>query len=318
MIRGPTLGGIFLAASIVPAAPNPVFPGADPHALVMGDEYWIYPTEARSGAPLFAAYSSKNLCDWKRRGVVLRLADVRWVNDDQAPRHAAWAPGVAARDGKIYFYFSVGPQNPTPSRIGVAVGNRPEGPFEDSGRVLITGDAAFEAIDPMAFLDRKSGAAFLYAGGSAGSKLRVWELAPEMVRLKRECPVEQPPHFTEGAFMHERQGVYYLSYSHGKWNDASYSVHYATGPSPLGPWEYRGAILESDERRKGPGHHAILRNPSTDEWFIVYHRWETSQSSGPYRGARQIAIEPLRYRRDGALERVRMTDVAPRPSPISK
>jgi Beta-xylosidase len=299
---------LLLTAAFIPndLVANPLFAGADPHAAVFGKEYWIYPTEARSREPLFAAYSSRDLQKWERRGVVLKLSDVSWIKDDGAPRHYAWAPGIAAKDGKGYFYYSVGPQNPTPSRIGVAVGDRPEGPFQDIGKPLITGGDGFEAIDPMVFID-KDGTPYLYAGGSAGAKLRVWKLKPNMIELDEEIEVGTPPEFTEGAFMHERNGIYYLSYSHGRYNDSSYSVHYATAPSPTGPWEYRGRILESDARRKGPGHHAFIMNPTTKEWFIVYHRWETSEPNGPYRGQRQIAIDRVQYNADGTIKPIEMT-----------
>ncbi len=266
---------------------------------------------------LFKAYSSKDLQAWEDRGIVLDFADVPWIKEDGRPNHGAWAPAILEHDGKFYFYYSVGPQTETlPSRIGVASGDRPEGPFEDSGKPLVTGGQGFEAIDPMAFTDPKTGTSYLYAGGSAGAKLRIWELGPDLMSLKREIPVETPPKFTEGSFMHERNGVYYLSYSHGKWNNSSYSVHYATAPSPTGPWTYRGQILGSDATHQGPGHHSFIRNPRTGEWFIVYHRWDTSNPAGPYKGSRKIAIEPSSYRDDGAIVPIKMTDTSPSASPL--
>ena len=52
----------------------------------------------------------------------------------------------------------------------------------------------------------RSGKSYFYAGGSAGAKLRVFELNEDMVSFAREIPVETPPQFTEGAFMHYREG----------------------------------------------------------------------------------------------------------------
>lgn len=292
-----------------PALANPLLDGADPHAAVFGSTYWLYPTGPRSQS--FTVYSSQDLRRWEKHDVILDFKDVGWIEDDGAPRHYAWAPAIAARNGKGYFYYSVGPQGPTPSRIGVAVGDKPEGPFVDSGKPLITGGDGFEAIDPMVFIDPKDDRAYLYAGGSAGAKLRVWELKPDMVNIEREIPVETPPNFTEGAFMHVRDGIYYLSYSHGSWNNSSYSVHYATADSPVGPWTYRGCILQSDATHKGPGHHSFVRNPRTGEEFIVYHRWETSKKEGPYHGSRKIAIDRVRYGPGGVIEPIKMTDNAP-------
>lgn len=307
-----------LLAGIAAAPPqqgNPQFEGADPHALMIGNELWVFPTGGPGGswsADRFGAFSTRDLRNWQSRGVLIRREDIAWIGNDGAPEHFLWAPAVATRDGRWYFYYSVGPQNPTPSRIGVAVADRPEGPYRDSGRPLVTGELVrdgkgFEAIDPMVYRDPRSGIAYLYAGGSAGATLRVWELAPDMVTIARQIPVATPPKFTEGAFMHERGGTYYLSYSHGRWNGPDYSVHYATAPSPTGPWTYRGAILTSDARRKGPGHHSFVETPR-GETLIVYHRWERPSGPAPFRGERQVAVDRVSYARDGSIRTIRMTD----------
>src|SRR3546814_9549657 len=77
--------------------------------------------------------------------------------------------------------------------------------------------------------------------------------------------------------MPERGSTYYLSYSSCIYRHDSYQVHYATAPSPTGPWAYRGKIVESDARFKGPGHHAFLHDPADGGWYIAYHRWERSE-----------------------------------------
>ena len=295
---------------VPPASANPLLPGADPHAMVVGDTVWIYPTWSdESRGQRFFAFSATDatLTHWQRHGPVLDFADVTWIKDDGQERHHAWAPSVLEQNGKYYFYYSVGPQHPTPSRIGAAVGDRPQGPFHDSGKPLLTGDEHFEAIDPMVFTDPKSGKTFLYAGGSAGAKLRVFELKPDLTSLDHEVPVETPPNFTEGVFMHFRDGRYYLSYSHGGWQRSSYSVHYATADSPVGPWTYHGAILTSDATRKGPGHHSFIRQPGTQQWLIVYHRWENQTGDGPYQGSRQVCIDRVDFESTGLIRPIVMT-----------
>lgn len=294
---------------------NPILPGADPHGIVAGETVWIYPTWSDEPTRRrFFAFSSTNLTTWRRHGPVLDLEDVGWIKDDGAKIHYAWAPGVLERGGKWYFYYSVGPQNPTPSRIGVAVGESPGGPFRDSGKPLLTGGDGFEAIDPMAFTDPKSGSTFLYVGGSAGARLRVFEMNPDLVSFAREVAVETPPKFTEGAFMHVSDGVYYLSYSHGGWRHASYSVHYAIADSPTGPWRYQGAVLTSDATRKGPGHHSFISLPSGGGWRILYHRWEGQSGDGPYQGSRQICLDEVEYDAHGMIKPIRMTTGSREPS----
>ncbi len=311
------LGALLLLSSAGDAlAGNPQFQGADPHAMFIDGALWVFPTGGPGGswtADRFGAFSSRDLKTWRSHGELIRRDQIRWIGDDGARDHFLWAPGVARANGKWYLYYSVGPQNPTPSRIGVAVADRPAGPYRDSGRPLVTGGNGFEAIDPMVFIDRRSGRNYLYAGGSAGARLRVWRLKPDMVTIDREERVGQPPDFTEGAFMHERAGVYYLSYSHGHWNGPDYSVHYATAPSPLGPWRYRGAILTSDATHQGPGHHSFVRTPR-GEWLIVYHRWEQASAPMPLQGERQIAIDRVTYAKDGTIRPIVMTSgmAAPR------
>lgn len=299
---------------------NPQFEGADPHAMMIGHELWVFPTGGPGGswaADRFGAFSSRDLRHWTPRGQLIRRDDIGWIKDDGAPEHFLWAPGVATRGGKWYLYYSVGPQNPTPSRIGVAVSDGPEGPYRDSGKPLVTGELVkngrgFEAIDPMVFQDAPSGKTYLYAGGSAGATLRVWELRHDMTSIAREVKVATPPNFTEGAFMHERGGTYYLSYSHGRWNGPDYSVHYATAPSPTGPWRYRGVILTADAKHVGPGHHSFVEAPN-GETLIVYHRWEQPGGAYPLKGERMVAVDRVTYAKDGAILPVRMTDGAASP-----
>jgi beta-xylosidase len=302
---------VFTLAWVQPAAAqwsNPIMPGADPHAMVVGQTVWIYPTWDKADGKHFYAFSSTDLRSWQRHGPVLGFEDVRWIKDDGRDDHRAWAPGVVERGSKFYFYYSVGPQGETPSRIGVGVGEQPGGPFRDSGRPLLSGGHGFEAIDPMVFADPKSGQHYLYAGGSAGATLRVFELNDDMVSFAREVKVETPPNFTEGSFIHYHGGRYHLTYSHGGWRDSSYSVHYATAASATGPWQYRGAILTSDATHKGPGHHSFIRSPLTGEWLIVYHRWDQVPGDGPYRGSRQVCIDRIEYDAEGFLKPIRMTD----------
>ena len=308
------LAALAFVACNAPATANPILNGADPDCAVFDNTYWLYPTgNVRGGG--FKAYSSNDLRTWSDRGVILNFKNVPWINDDGRKSHGAWAPGILKSNDKFYLYYSVGPQDAQhPSRIGVAVADKPQGPFKDSGKMLVTGGNGFEAIDPMAFADPKSGSVYLYAGGSAGAKLRVWELNDDRVSLKREVEVETPKEFTEGAFMHERDGVYYLSYSHGGWNTPGYSVHYATADSPTGPWQYRGRILASDATHKGPGHHSFVKNPKSGEWFIVYHRYETKSDDSPVKGGRKIAVDLIEYNADGTIKPVTMTDT---PGPVS-
>ena len=305
-----------LAGASDSSSHNPLFPGADPDMISACGSWWLFSTNQGPGprreftSRLFA-WRSSNLRHWVQTDPILRIESIPWINEDGASEHYLWAPSVTASNGRFYLFYSVGPQGSTPSRLGVAVARQPAGPYVDSGRPLLTGGNGFEAIDPMVFRDPRSGVSYLYAGGSAGARLRVFEMEQSLLALKREVPVETPRNFTEGAFMHERNGIYYLSYSHGRFNGPDYSVHYSTAPSALGPWTYRGAVLTSDERHQGPGHHSFIRSAASGEWFIAYHRWDRTDTIPPFTGMRMIAIERIGYDREGRIIPVRMTDGPP-------
>ncbi|WP_160168561.1 family 43 glycosylhydrolase [Catenovulum agarivorans] len=286
---------------------------ADPHAMVENGTVYIYPTHGQWKRQ-FYAFSSTNLVDWQKHGPILDFDDIKWLPDNKRP----WAPGTIKRNGKYYFYYSAGPM---PSNIGVAVSDSPVGPFKDSGVALVKDqnqhkDPAkrngprFEAIDAMPYKDPQSGKYYLYAGGSAGSTLRVFELNDDMISIKQEIKVDTPEKFTEGAFIHYHNGMYHFTYSHGRFNKANYSIYYSTSQSPTGPWTFRGNLMKSDEHFKGPGHHSIIRSEKTGKWYMVYHRWENVEGEGPYRNPdnrRKTAIEEMFYDDNGFIKPINMT-----------
>ena len=96
------------------------------------------------GRRAFRAGSSKDLIEWKNEGVILDFGkDLTWA------KTRAWAPCIATKNGKYYFYFSADRQ------IGVAVADKPTGPFRDPlGKPLIPRDSYdCQVIDPMVFVD---------------------------------------------------------------------------------------------------------------------------------------------------------------------
>lgn len=202
----PRAGNIGIAAT----TGNPMLPGdtPDPHIAVLDGKYWLYPT----GGGQFRAYSSFDLTNWVDEGVVLDLGPgVSWTDRN------GWAPAIVFRNGKYYFYYSA--NGPAPdSKIGVAVGNSPRGPFTDKGVPLVHSTSTVEAIDPMVFVD-DDGQAYLYYGGSAGSNLAIVKLNSDMTSLAGTPVVRTPSYFTEAPFMHKPNGIYYMTYSNGRWYD---------------------------------------------------------------------------------------------------
>ncbi|MHC5902992.1 family 43 glycosylhydrolase [Streptomyces sp. S6] len=275
---------------------SPVLPGlnADPNIVRFGDTFYIYPTtdgfDGWSGTK-FKAYSSKDLVHWTDHGVVLDLGpDVAWADS------RAWAPTIAQKNGKYYFYFCAD------ANIGVAVADSPTGPFMDAlGKPLLkAGQLPGQMIDPAAFTD-DDGTTYLYWGNG---RAYVAKLNPDMKSLDMATVKDiTPSGYNEGSFVVKRGGTYYFMWSENDTRDVDYRVAYATGPSPTGPWTKRGVILEKDLALgiKGPGHHSVVQVPNSDDWYIAYHRFAIPGGDGTHR---ETTIDRMEFDKDGLIKKV--------------
>ncbi|MGW0333962.1 family 43 glycosylhydrolase [Streptomyces sp. NPDC003011] len=294
---------------------SPALPGlnADPDVHHLNGEYWIYPTTDGFqgwGGTRFKAYSSKDLVHWKDHGVILDLGpDVAWADK------YAWAPAIAERDGKYYFYFCAEQQ------IGVAVADSPAGPFKDAlGKPLVAkgGSLSGQMIDPAVFTD-DDGQAYLYWGNGRGY---VVPLNDDMVSFDASRVKDiTPDDFREGSFVIKRKGTYYFMWSEDDTRSENYHVAYATGPSPLGPWTKRGTILSKRPEYGilGTGHHSVVNAPGTDDWYVVYHRFALNGPGRPGGDGmhRETTVDRLEFAADGTIKPVVPTleSIAPVRSP---
>lgn len=132
----------------------------DPYILLASDgTYYMYGTGG-GAVDGFCAYSSDDLVHWKKEGQVYRgNVEGSWAVS------SFWAPEVYERNGKFYMFFSADwRENPTNEeenfRIGVAVADRPTGPFREmSDRPLF--DPGYPAIDGNIYVDA-DGRNYLY------------------------------------------------------------------------------------------------------------------------------------------------------------
>ena len=256
-------------------APQPALPGlyADPNITVFNHKFYIYPTTdgiAGWGATSFTCWSSDNLIDWKNEGVILDLpTDLTWA------KVHAWAPTIAFKNNKYYYYYSAD------VNIGVAVADKPTGPFKDPIRrpLIAKGTRGGQMIDPMVFLD-DDGSAYLYFGQG---QCNVVKLNDDMISCDTSKIISfKPEGYNEGPFMIKRKGIYYLMWSEYDTRDPRYSIAYATSASPLGPFKKAEGIsvLKGKGIVKGAGHHSVVQVPGKDEWYIAYHRFKIPDGNG--------------------------------------
>ena len=249
-------------------------------------------------------------------GEALHLRDVPWASRQM------WAPDAAFRDGRYYLYFPARDKEAI-FRIGVAIADRPEGPFAPEPQPIV---GSF-SIDPCAFRD-DDGEFYLVFGGSWGGQLQCWTngkfhpgikeppddalaLCPKIARLTADMrQFVAPPQdavivdengarlksgdrsrrFFEGPWLHKYRGTYYLSYSTG---DTHYLV-YATSDRPTGPFTFRGRIL--NPVLGWTTHHSIVEFDG--RWWLYYH---DASLSGGVSHKRSVKVRELFYEADGSI-----------------
>lgn len=305
---------------------------ADPSAHVFEGRLYIYPShDIDGGAPFDDEGGHFGMEDYHVLrmdtpdgevtdcGVVLHVRDVPWADRQM------WAPDAASRDGRYYLYFPAKDDSGL-FRIGVAVSDRPEGPFS-AEREPIPGAYS---IDPAVFQD-DDGTHYLYFGGIWGGQLQKYRenhydasheepagdapaLGPRIARLDasmtalaeptREVvildeigkPLRADDHarrFFEGPWMHKYEGRYYLSYSTGN----THLLCYAVSDDPYGPFRHAGVILKPVVG--WTTHHSICAFGG--QWHLFYH---DALHSGGVTHLRTAKCTVLHHESDGSIRTI--------------
>ncbi|TPG66489.1 glycoside hydrolase family 43 protein [Hymenobacter nivis] len=294
------------------AAHNPIFPGwyADPEAAIFGKQYWIYPTfSAPYNQQVYLdAFSSPDLVHWTKHPHVLDTARVKWAH------RAMWAPAIVEKGGKYYLFFGANdyhPEKPNepPGGIGVAVADNPAGPFKDYlGKPLVgTVEHGAQPIDQFVFKDADGKYYLIYGGWGHCNIAQLKADFTGFVPFADGTTFKSitPQGYVEGPVMFRRQGKYYFMWSEGGWTGPDYSVAYAVGDSPFGPFQRVGKILAQDLKvGTGAGHHAVIQVPGTDRWYIAYHRHPLGDADGNHR---EVCIDEMHFDKAGRILPVKIT-----------
>ncbi|MYN26789.1 glycoside hydrolase family 43 protein [Duganella levis] len=305
-----------LAGLLAPAtqAANPILPKvftADPAAFVENGTVYLYvghdqatPADKDYVMKEWRLYSSCDMKNWTDRGSPIQPSAFKWA----IGKVDAWAADITKRDGKYYFYATVDHASIPGRAIGVAVSDKPEGPFVDArGSALITNNMTLETqiawddIDPAIFQD-DDGQAYLYWGNSV---LKWAKLKANMIELDGPIHTVGVERFTEASYLHKHNGTYYLSYS----REFPEETAYMTGPSATGPWTYRGVIMSKNVKVKTI-HQAIVEFNGKN--YIIYHNAKLP-GGGEYR--RSVAVEEFAYNADGTIPFIKQTKEGPAANP---
>ncbi|WP_443946427.1 glycoside hydrolase family 43 protein [Pedobacter sp. AW1-32] len=294
---------------------NPIFPGwyADPEAAVFNKQYWVYPTySAKYKEQVFMdAFSSKDLTNWKKHSHVLDTANVKWANK------ALWAPAIVEKDKKYYLFFGANDiqSDNEVGGIGVAVADKPEGPFKDHlGKPLV--DKFYngaQPIDQFVFKDKDGQYYLIYGGWGHCNIAKLNNDFTGFIPFEDGTTFKEitPEHYVEGPYMFMRDGKYYFMWSEGGWTGPDYCVAYAVSDSPFGPFKRVGKILEQDASiARGAGHHSLFINQKKGKYYIVYHRRPLTETDGNHR---ETCIDEMYFDEKGNILPVKITNEGVKP-----
>lgn len=307
-------------------------PDSEAHVMPNGKLYIYGSYDDREDVYCSEKYhvvSTPDLEHWTVHGVSFAGGDVPWFGDPDAPHYPGidwthptpfiqkmladmglsadkekfekkgngpdppllFAPDAVYRDGKYYLYFCMKDDSE-----GVAVSDRPEGPFCDPVQLPCGG------IDPAVFMD-DDGQAYYYWGQLFSHGVR---LNPDMVSFDRDAVVddlvtEEEHFFHEGSSMRKIGDTYYYVYADMERGKPT-ALGYATGKSPLGPFTYRGIIIDNDGCDPASWNNHGSIECVNGQWYVFYHRCSRGTQEH-----RRLCIEPIHINADGSIDEVKMT-----------
>lgn len=306
---------------------------ADPSVHVFNGRLYIYPSHDReSGIPENDNGDHFDMNDYHvlstddvmhgeivDHGVALKVADITWAG------RQLWDCDIACKDGKYYLYFPLKDRNDI-FRMGVAISDKPEGPFIPQPDPI----RGSYSIDAAVFRD-DDGSYYMYFGGIWGGQLqryhdnkaiespclpadnepalpsRVVKLSDNMLEFAEEPrPVivlgedgkplfaGDPHRFFEASWMHKYKGKYYFSYSTGN----THLLCYAVGDNPYGPFTYQGVILTPVVG--WTTHHSIAEYKG--KWYLFHH---DCVPSGGKTWLRSLKVVELEYDEEGKIQTIK-------------
>lgn len=306
---------------------------ADPSVHVFNGRLYIYPSHDReSGIPENDNGDHFDMNDYHvlstddvmhgeivDHGVALKVADIPWAG------RQLWDCDIACKDGKYYLYFPLKDRNDI-FRMGVAISDKPEGPFIPQPDPI----RGSYSIDAAVFRD-DDGSYYMYFGGIWGGQLqryrdnkaienpclpadnepalpsRVVKLSDNMLEFAEEPrPVivlgedgkplfaGDPHRFFEASWMHKYKGKYYFSYSTGD----THLLCYAVGDNPYGPFIYQGVILTPVVG--WTTHHSIAEYKG--KWYLFHH---DCVPSGGKTWLRSLKVVELEYDEEGKIQTIK-------------
>lgn len=273
---------------------NPILRGDNPDPGIRRLPYGYIMTTT---GPNFPLRQSANLVDWELKGTVFAPGqEPKWVEKN------LWAPEPAVnKHGQSIVVFN-GSDYSNVQRIGLAVADKPEGPYRDIGKPLIAyGDMPL--IDGHYFLDA-DGKQYIYwkeDGNAVGKPSRIMvqqldESGTELVGEPVECIRNDRDwewEIVEAPELEKRGEWYYMFYSGQLYATERYAEGVARAKSPLGPWEKaERPFLVNTDNAVGRGHASVVLDHHGQDYIVSAH-WLPGEVNHPH--PRVLSLQKLHF-----------------------
>lgn len=296
--------------------PNPFLPLweyiPDGEPRVFGDRVYIYGSHDRPGSTEFCDYKLKvwsapvdDLNNWTCHGHIFHTKDDRdhKSDTDWTENNLLFAPDVVENDGKYYLYAYI-----MGTKGCVAVSDKPEGPFTLISKYKYNeneGSDSFKGgwfIDPGTLVD-DDGRVYVFCGfqGSFGAEINpdnMYEVIDGSFR-DNVIPKETESGFFEACSPRKIGDTYYMVYSPAKGS----RLAYATSKTPMGPYEFRGNIVDNEIDYPGGNDHGSICCIN-GQWYIFYHKMTNGTIM-----SRRACVEKIEILPDGTIPQVEMTSL---------
>jgi hypothetical protein len=292
---------------------------ADPAPMAYRNSVYIYTGEDVPGTGFYymtrwRVYSSSDMVNWTDHGSPLSLETFSWAHD------RAWAAQCVERNGKFYWYVCV-QSDKNDMSIGVAVSDKPTGPFKDAiGKPLIQ-NGSWSNIDPTVFVDT-DGQAYMYWGN--GSLFYV-KLNADMIsysgdivtvplttetfggsRANRDPNTPNKDMFVEAPWFFKRNNHYYQMFA--GMDKGAECLSYSMSDGPTGPWKYVGRCMVGQKTNSFTNHGGFVDFKGHS--YLVYH---TALLPGGGSYGRSAAVEEFQYLPDGTIPSINISKEGPKP-----
>ena len=272
---------------------------ADPAPVVINNTLYLYTSHDEDTAVNFTMYNwllytTTDMANWTDHGIV---AGVKAPNNTfpWAAGANAWAPQVVEKDGKYYLYVPI--QGAGRMTIAVAVADSPLGPFKDAlGKSLVTTGTS-DDIDPTVYIDT-DGKAYLYWGNP---NCHYVTLNADMISYSGSIgTTPKIQTYQEGPWFYRRGSNYYLAFAS---TCCPEGIGYAMGTSPLGPWTYKGSIMDGNAQSSG-NHPGIIDYKGNSYVFGFNYNVQLQREGTRIGERRSVAVEKLTYNPDGTIPKL--------------